>query len=80
MNTYTLDQERKRAGVETRLRAIHPDVEVDIYNIPGGFRMTAARLMGIGADYSHSIKSQHEMKYNVFALVKLFSADIKGQK
>lgn len=76
MNTYTIDHERKRAAVETRLRAVHPGVDIEVYNIPNGLYMVA--YDGLGA--ARAIKSEYELKYNVFALVKMFSADIEESR
>jgi hypothetical protein len=69
MQFYTVDQERKRAGVETRLHARFPQVELDVYNLPGLFRLVAH----FG---DLQLTADRAIKYNVFSLVKMFAEDI----
>lgn len=70
MNTYTIDQERKRAAVETRLHSRYPGVDLDIFNLPGLFRIVAH----FG---TVQLIADHDIKYNVFALVKMFAEDVE---
>lgn len=70
MYAYTIDQERKRAAVETRLHTRYPGVELDVYNLPG--------LLRIVAHFGTvQLVADHDLKYNVFALVKMFAEDVE---